>query len=315
MDGSVNKRSVGNAARGICSVSVIALFTAAILLGTGRISGYFNEGLRLATERVLPTAFPFMVLSSLALAMIDTEAMPRLSRGFERIFSVGGAGFPALVVGSLAGFPIGAKMTADIYRGGDLTKDEAERLIAYSSAASPPFVLAAVGAGMLGDIALGAVLLTSVYLSTALSAQLFRSKRDFLNKSVENIRQKYDFVESVKSAATSSIYMTAFVTLFYILSKCLTDAVKFAPIGTALTLFLEVTGALATVSDSALLPIPKLGLCGFALGFGGLSVMAQTAAVIKGSGLTMRRYLPIKLAEGALCALIAMGLGAWYTYL
>lgn len=295
------------------STLIITALAAVILLGSDRISLYFGEGLRLAAERVLPTSFPFMVLSSFAIAMIDTATMPRLTRSFERIFTVNGAGFPAVIIGSLAGFPIGAKMTADIYRCGAITKDEAERLIAYSGTPSPPFVIAVLGAGMLGDVALGAILLIAVYLSMMLTAQLYRENAEKCHNCAINIRQKYDFVDSVKSAATSSIYMMAFITLFYIVARSARDTIKFAPLSTALTLILEITGALAHICSSGLSPIPTMGLAGFALGFGGLSVMAQTAAVIKGSGITMRRYLPIKLAHGVISSLCAMLLYIAYT--
>lgn len=310
---SVDKRTRwGSIPSAVFSIGVIAALSAVILFGSEKISLYFDEGLRLAAERVLPTAFPFMVLSSVAVAMIDTSAMPRLTRGFKRVFAVSGQGFPAMVVGWLAGFPIGAKMTADIYRSGALTRSEAERLIAYSGCASPPFVIAVLGVGMLGDAALGIILLLSVYLGAVLSAQLYRGNDEKTEIYAENTRQKYDFVDSVRSSAASSVYMLAFITLFYIVAKFARETIKFAPLGTAVTLILEITGALAHVTASGLSLPPTMALSSFALGFGGLSVMAQTAAVIKGSGLRMRYYLPIKLAHGILSALCAMALSALY---
>ena len=304
----IKKKRAPRIYRALVAMASLSLLGTVIFLGSDRVGKYFNEGMQLAVARVLPTAFPFMVISSLACAMIDTDALPGTCAIFRRIFSVGGSGFPALLIGWLSGFPVGAKMTADIYRRGELSRSDAERLIAYSSNASPAFIVAVVGSGMLGSRASGVILLLSTCAATALSAKLHASKNAISDNSPENARQKYSFVDSVKSAAISSLYMCAFVTLFYIISKSLSDIISAPDSELLISLPLEVTGALINASESDLSPVVKMGISAFALGFGGLSVMAQTAAVIDGSGLSMRYYTPIKITVGAISALSAMAL-------
>lgn len=291
------------------AVLLIAAFAAIILLGSDRIGDYFWEGLELAATKVLPATFPFMILSSFACAIIDPSLFPVAGRIIGRIFSVGEAGFAPMLIGNLSGFPIGSRMTAELYLDGKLSKDESERLIAYSANPSPPFVIAAVGAAGLGDARLGVILLISVYIGTAISARFFSKGSTISKKCVDKSKEKYDFVSSVKGAASSSLYMLAFVTLFYILISAVRDTVVIAPLRALLILPLEVTGAvLYLCSESGYSLIPTMGLCGFALGFGGLSVMAQVGAVTKEAGLKMRRYFAIKLAEGLFSALCAITL-------
>ena len=47
------------------------------------------------------------------------------------------------------------------------------------------------------------------------------------------------------------------------------------------------------------------------LGWGGLSVHGQTAAVLGGSGISLRRYLPAKALQGALSAVLAAAVWRW----
>ena len=47
------------------------------------------------------------------------------------------------------------------------------------------------------------------------------------------------------------------------------------------------------------------------LGWGGLSVHGQTAAVLGGSGISLRRYLPAKTLQGALSAVLAAAVWRW----
>ena len=47
------------------------------------------------------------------------------------------------------------------------------------------------------------------------------------------------------------------------------------------------------------------------LGWGGLSVHCQTAAVLGGAGISMRWYLPAKAMQGAVSAVLAAAVWSW----
>ena len=69
----------GVALGGIWAELMIAALAVTAILFSDEIGAFFIEGIRLATGRVLPTTFPFMVLSSLICSMIDPSLMPRLT--------------------------------------------------------------------------------------------------------------------------------------------------------------------------------------------------------------------------------------------
>lgn len=77
---------------------------------------------------------------------------------------------------------------------------------------------------------------------------------------------------------------------------------------TLLTGFLELSSSIGLMQGLSLSP-PALVLAAFLLGWGGLCVHFQAAAVLSGSGLKMKERLGGKLLHGVLSALLAMALG------
>ena len=293
--------------RGIISLLAISGVVVTALFLSSDIEEFAAEGLRLAVERVLPTTLPFMVISGFAASLITPESLPRLSRLLALLFGVSEEGVSALIIGNLTGFPIGSKMTAEIYSCGRLDKREAECLSAYSSNPSAPFVVSTVGAGLLGDLELGVILLISLMAGTLLSAQVFRGKCSKMSKTTINARQKYSFVDSVRGAAEASVSMIAFITVFFTASKMSAKILGSTPLSALIILFSEVTGAVSFIADfSDAGAIGQVGLCAFALGFGGVSVMLQSAAFSTSAGLGLKRYFCVKICEGVFSALVAM---------
>ncbi|MBR7116219.1 MAG: hypothetical protein IKC87_00730 [Clostridia bacterium] len=303
----INKHTdKGKALRAAVSVGMILLLIGVAFFLSDSLGDYAREGMRLAVERVIPTTLPFMILSGMAVNLIDIDSLPILSRGFERAFGISRSAFGIFLIGNLTGFPIGAKMTADAYRSGRLDKESAERLLAYSDNPSFPFVIGVVGESLLGDIRLGVLLLASLGISTLLSAQLFRDKSRKMSYNRFITRQKYSFVESVKSAAASALTMTAFISFFFTLVGAVRDGIKNLAFRTLLMLPLEITGALSEVCTESTLPLPlRVALAGFALGFGGISVMLQVSAFSSEAELSMRKYFLIKICEGLVAAAVA----------
>ena len=101
-----------------------------------------GEALSLCARSVVPSLFPFMVVSSLLLSLGFGElAAPWLAGLMEPLFRVPGAGSAALLLGLVGGYPIGAKTAADLYRGGLASREEAERLLAFCNNSNPVFLI------------------------------------------------------------------------------------------------------------------------------------------------------------------------------
>ena len=111
-----------------------------------------RSGLALCVELILPSLFPFFVLSGL-LSRLGLPAMlgERLSGFAEKAFRVSGAGCTALLLGLLGGYPLGAAYIAGLRESGAVGGEEAGHLLAFCNNSGPAFFLGALGTGVFGS--------------------------------------------------------------------------------------------------------------------------------------------------------------------
>lgn len=140
---------------------------------------YMGRGLTLCVNTVIPSLFPFMVISELLVGSGAGEALGRiLSKPMQWLFGASGAGSSAVVLGSLCGFPVGASTAVSLYDHNLISKRECEHLLTFVSNPSSAFLITAVGVSMYGNRRLG-VLLYGVVLGCGLFMGLLF--RFFLN--------------------------------------------------------------------------------------------------------------------------------------
>ena len=292
---------------------IASLMLAATLLISIKLSDEIaelaKEGMRVAVTLVLPSAFPFMIISDLYAVYGYPERLRPLCFLMERVFGISRCGTRAYVTGNLSGFPIGARATAELYKNGEIKKNEAERLLVLSNTPSPSFVLGAVGYGMLGSENAGLLILFTLLIAQIAVGILTKRKTNFSKKPSVNIRQRFDFVKSVKNAGINSISICAFVVFF----NCALGVVKalcpFSVLTSMLTATLEVTGAVRFFASCATLSTPlKYGAICFSLGFGGLSVMLQSMIFLEETDLSFWKLLAGKLFNGMIAFAVGVAL-------
>ena len=279
-----------------------------VMLGislSGEISEYVKDGLMLAVGCVVPTSLPFMIISDIYVCYGRPENIRLLRWSFKTLFGISPYGLAPFICGNVGGFPIGAKMCADLYRSGYLSKNEAERLSALSNNPSCAFVVGAVGLGIYGDLRLGFMLLSSVYAATVICGIITRRNNVNTDISDFNTRQNYSFVASVKNAGISSIGIISFISIFSAINGIIKKRIKNAPVLYLISAFLELTNAIKLYASPSVVPrFLSLVLSAFSLGFGGICVGLQSAVFTSSAELGMRRYYLIKLLEGILAASI-----------
>ena len=282
----------------------IVVFWAVAL--SGEAAEYVRSGMRLAVGCVIPTAFPFMIISDLYTVYGRAENLRLLGGLLSRVLGIHTGAIGAFICGNVAGFPIGAKMCAEAYSMGAIKREDAERLIPLCNNPSCAFVIGGVGIGMCGDIRVGFILLASVYAATLICALLTRPKDNKSILSSVNIRQNYNFIDSVKRSGTSSLSIISFICVFSVVNGIIKKRVKNAPIIYLIFSLLEVTNAVDGLTKTSVFPPSlRLALVAFSLGFGGVCVGMQSSVFVLGAGLKMKNYYLIKLLEGLIAASIS----------
>lgn len=279
-------------------------------------SAAVRQGLSLCARSVIPSLFPFFVVVSFAVGCGFFAALRRLG------LPVGAAVF---LVGIVGGYPVGARTVGELYRGGDLSKERAEALLTFCSNAGPSFIFSIAGVGVFGSQKIGLALYGIHILSALAAGGLLDGLRSVRNvsktagsdmktarcdmKPASNCMKSAGngtklpalFVSCVGSAAAAMVNICAFVIFFLVVMALVRQAWPGLP-PLALGL-LELTGGITSLEAS------PAGFCMAAalLGWGGVSVHCQTAAVLEDTGLSLRRYLLAKALQAVVSALFALG--------
>lgn len=277
------------------------------LADAGEVRAAAAAGLALCGRSVIPALFPFMAASTMLVSMGFGEwASPRLA-GLMSLYRLPGPAGAALLLGLVGGYPIGARTAAELHKKGLLTVDEAERLLGFCNNSNPVFLLSVLGGGVFGSPRIGVYLWLIHVLSALLAGLFFRgggksTGRQALPRGTPCQLPSLPtaFVEGIKSACGSMLYVCGFVLFFYVLASPLASCG--GPLRAGLVGFLEL------FSVTPLLTADRLGfiLASACAGWGGVSILCQTAAVLEGSGLRLRTYVTGKVLQ----ALLAGGLAA-----
>ncbi len=302
--------------KNLLPLSLISLFALMLLFPAPVLKGAGN-GLLLWFNTVLPTLFPFILICNL---LVSTRAMDMLlyftGPLFCRLFCVSPCGSFAVLSGFLCGYPMGAKVAADLYRQGDISKNEASYLLSFCNNTSPMFILSFLVMQNLKNNSLKLPALAILFLSPVIISILFRpagqNASAFSKKHTDSapLSDALDF--SISNALESITKVGVYIMIFAIFSElaCLLP-VKNTILQLILLSGLEVTNGISMLCQSGLDKNIICILCLAQTSFGGLCAAAQTASMIKGTGISIYSYIAKKLATALVTSLLA----ALYLYL
>lgn len=274
---------------------------------------YMTRGLRICTSSVIPTLFPFMAVSELMVRSGCGALLgKRLEAPMRTLFGVSGAGAVAVLLGAVCGFPIGASTAAGLYRRGEMTEDEATRVLCFCNYPSSAFMISAVGASLWSDAGIGRTLYICVLSAGAIWALLHRRGGERVTPYCPKQTRIGIAVigESITAAALSLLNVCAYIAFFSCVVGCLSRVFAVGGMGeTAEALiysFFELTSGAASAS---LVQNRSLGfiMTAAAGAWSGLSVHLQVISVCAAEGLRLplRRYFAAKLGQSAIAAALA----------
>lgn len=294
--------------------SIACLFILLLVLKNSEIAiEYVTLGLKLSVNSVIPSLFPFMVISELIVRSGAASVISRpLARPARALFGVSKEGASVFLLGAICGFPIGARSAVRLYDEGKIDKDELTALMDFSNNPSSAFVISAVGVSLFGNRRLGLLL----YVITLLSAVSVGVMRNICTKRkgkgeyapscarVSSLKIS-DFTDSVTSSAIGVINVCAFVVFFSVVVGTLGIVLDSfgAPRNIRALIFslLEMTGGASAASALSPTILGAL-LAAFCLGWSGLSVHCQVLSLC-GTRIGAMRYVISKLIQGILSVL------------
>ena len=281
--------------------------SAFLLCFPGEMARGVRDGLTLCGAALIPSLFPFFVLCSFVTRSgLAAASGVRAERFMRKLFRLPGASFGAVLLGLCGGYPVGMRMTAQLYAQGRLTDDEAERMSLFCVCAGPAFVVGTVGASMLGSRACGRILFTSLTLSALAVGLLLRfAAEDGGSRAAAPVRPErlaHSLCAAVADAGEAMLSVCAWVLLFS--GVCAVTARLPDAAALPFRCLLEAANGCRAAAESGL-PLPVFAAI---LGFGGLAVQCQVLPYATSVGARLSRFWAFRAVAAALSACFCIAL-------
>ena len=288
-----------------------------------------RNGLKLFANNVIPSLFPFFVAVEL---LSHTSIIYYLSRIFHKfmkpIFNVPDVAIFPLIMGSISGYPIGAKVVSSIYKNKLISKDNAERVLSFTNNSGPLFILGTVGTAFFDKPKIGLILLVTHILAALTTGIILgkfykkssNSETDFDYSKFSYLKNDISFSElgtvlsdSVISSIKSILNVGGFVVLFSVIISILNKTGILINISTLIANFLHINQSLVQAFITGIIEFTNglsnlskvncnnisinIILSSFVLGFGGISVTLQSISIFSRQKLSGRYYILGKITQ------------------
>lgn len=267
---------------------------------------------------LLPTLFPFLLYTKFLTKLGFIEPVSKtFSPVTSRLFNTSGISSFVYLMSIISGYPVGAKITTDLYLEGKISQGEANRIISFCANCGPMFIIGTVGVGFLGNKMVGYVILVSHILGSIINGLIYRKK--MLNNTyklplIKNQKTDADFLSTSVLTSTNSMFVVgSFIVVFFVLIEFLNNILGIQNPNVLSSVFnglLEITHG---CKDIALLDISvalKGILCCFVLTFGGLATAMQSITFLKKANIKFGYFLLTKLTHAiistAICAILCL---------
>lgn len=266
---------------------------------------YAYQGLIQWATRMVPTLFPFMMISSMMIYTgIDTYLTRLICPILQPLFPCSSNGLYAIFMGFLCGFPMGAKATCDLLKSKKITITEAEYLLSFCNNIGPtyffgiifpmlqecgynqkiPFLFGIYGIPLLYGIILGKIQQKSLKTHDYTEAiKLFERK--------ENIpittALRLSCLNSVQSILLLGGYVT-FVNAFRVIPDIIGLSWTASSIAGS---FLEIIHGIPEIyANTQIPPAWKAFWIMVSLSFSGICCMLQTSSILIEQDIPMKKY-------------------------
>ena len=133
------------------------------------------RGVSIWWDVLFPALLPFFVIAELMLGFGVVHFFGTLLDPMMRpLFRVPGIGGFVMAMGFASGYPVGARMTSQLWEQQLVNREEGERLVAFTTSSDPIFLIGAVSVGFFHDVGLAVILAAAHYGSCMLIGLFMR---------------------------------------------------------------------------------------------------------------------------------------------
>lgn len=258
---------------------------------------YALNGFALWYSKMIPSLLPFMIMSGILIRLNLSEKFASVFHPLlGKIYKCNNHITYAIIIGFLCGFPMGAKVTADLLKNQKINSKEAEFLIAFNNNIGPVyfcgFVIPLLDLQKIHICLFGMYGIPLIY-AFFLRRTIFNNETYFAPLRKEkyipehNGKEHISLFDGIDASIHNSIQSIMMLCGYMILFNTLNVLPHFfiPSLSKYISPLLEITGGLGQISDTN----PLYSLC--ILQFGGLSCIAQTNCMIRNTNLSLKKYI------------------------
>ncbi len=287
-----------------------------VLSRPGSTFQYAYSGLYQWAVKMVPTLFPFMMISSIMLySGIDIELGRMAGLALKRIYHYSEYGLYAIFIGFLCGFPMGAKAVSELYENGKISKAEAQSLLGFCNNIGPAYFLGIILPmlsecgfsnklmfifGMYGIPAVYGIILSRIYIAKNKGGRAEPNPVKTATLPAPSLPSvlKRACLENTQSLILLGGYIT-FTNTF----RVSLDFLPLSPSAKAvISSFIEIIGGVQAVYTTDLTNKVKVLCIMTALCFSGISCFLQTSCFLESAKLSISNYLKHKIIITAISA-------------
>ncbi len=285
------------------------------------VKGAF-EGIKLWAIVVVPSLLPFFFFTSILSALGLTSFISKfMEKPFRLLFRTSGAGAYAFLMSILSGYPVGARIIADLKQNQIINDDEATRLCTLCSTSGPAFIVSSVGIGMFNDKKIAVAILLSHVLSAIFCGIVFRffgNSSPYSKKFISQENHDNVLYESVYSSVISVSLVGGFICIFSLILDLAKDFGIFSPIANPLSVLVgkDVANAFLYGLIECTSGCKSLSLCNLStyspafasalISFGGISIWAQSIIFLTKANANIKIFCTSKILQAIFSFLLCL---------
>lgn len=300
----------------LSGLPVLVLFLAMLFSPKAVFEGA-ESGLLLWLQVVFPTLFPFMLVSGL---MLSGGGLVVISRIFGRLFSTLFATSPngsfAVIAGFLCGYPMGAKVSADLVRSGRISRDEGAYLLSFCNNTSPIFIMNFIVWKTFDreELMIPTLLIligVPAFLSLFFRRFYLKGRKkfpDLSDKKKNNVKLlNFEMLDSCLADSFESIVKVGLYIIFFSILIALPGKLSAGhPLLAGILPALEMTNGILMIHKAAPDLTVSYPLILGLTSFGGFCSAAQTKCMLKAASLPILPYIIQKLTAAAAASLLGI---------
>ena len=289
----------------------------ALMIDPSRYQDAFENGLILFAMNVLPATFPYLFFTKILLGLGLPEKLAKVLKKPLKLFGLPSSCGFLVVMSFLSGYPIGAKLTQELFSEGAISSRQAKAATALTSVSGPIFIVGTVGSAIFGDVKTGFIVLSSNLIAAFFNGLVWRDRR-YEERMGKGYKKTSELSDACYDTVVTVLIVGGYIALFNMLAEILKgsgifdflvsslDKIPFfkdngVSEGLVYGLF-EMTKGCLTLSRAG--NLSSVAFSSGIIAFGGLSVVIQSVTFLSPCGVSFASFLVRKITQ----ALLAFGI-------